>query len=48
LICPLPKDLPDAGRWKKLKAIGIAINNTQRGEQGDCTLSHYLNSTWVR
>lgn len=28
-ICPLPGDLPDADRWAKLKAIGIAINNTE-------------------
>src|SRR3989304_397439 len=30
LICPIPEDLPDAERWKNLKAIGIAINNTVR------------------
>lgn len=28
-ICPVPCDLPDSNRWKKLKAIGIAINNTE-------------------
>src|SRR3990172_143027 len=30
LICPIPEDLSDAERWKNLKAIGIAINNTVR------------------
>src|SRR3990172_3942054 len=29
-ICPVPDDLPDRSRWAHLKAIGIAISNTQR------------------
>ena len=37
LICPVPESLPDAARWKNLKAIGIAINNTMRdGRDGNC------------
>ena len=28
-ICPVPGDLPAADRWTKLKAIGVAINNTE-------------------
>jgi predicted transposase YbfD/YdcC len=47
LICPLPKDLPDAGRWKKLKAIGIAINNTQRGEKHTTEVRYYILSRYV-
>ena len=29
-ICPVPEDLPDRSRWADLKAIGIAISDTQR------------------
>jgi predicted transposase YbfD/YdcC len=28
-VCPAPEDLPDRSRWKKLTALGIAINETQ-------------------
>jgi predicted transposase YbfD/YdcC len=30
MICPVPEDLPDRSRWPDLKAIGVAINVTQR------------------
>jgi predicted transposase YbfD/YdcC len=30
MICPVPDDLPDRSRWPGLKAIGVAINVTQR------------------
>jgi predicted transposase YbfD/YdcC len=30
MICPVPEDLPDRSRWAGLKAIGVAINVTQR------------------
>lgn len=40
LICPVPDDLPDRSRWAKLRAIGIAISNTQRDGK-DCTESRY-------
>jgi predicted transposase YbfD/YdcC len=39
-ICPVPKHLPDAARWAGLKAIGMTINNTQRGGK-DCNEVHY-------
>ena len=39
-ICPVPDDLPDRQRWPKLKAIGIAISNTQRNGK-DCNEVHY-------
>jgi hypothetical protein len=29
MICPVPEDLPDRSRWIGLKAIGVAINDTQ-------------------
>ena len=29
-VCPVPDDLPDRQRWAQLKAIGIAISDTQR------------------
>ena len=35
MICPVPEDLPDRSRWPGLKAIGIAISDTQRdGKDG--------------
>ena len=30
LVCDAPADLPDSGRWKNLKRIGIAISETIR------------------
>lgn len=30
-VCPVPDELPDRARWKKLRAIGLAINETQQG-----------------
>lgn len=30
VVCPVSADLPDRQRWAGLKAIGIAIGNTQR------------------
>ena len=30
MICPVPEDSPDRSRWIGLKAIGVAINETQR------------------
>lgn len=44
--CPVPKDLPDAGRWKKPKAIGIAISNTTRdGKHGTEVSTTSFNGT---
>lgn len=47
LICPLPEDLPDADRWKKLKAIGIAINNTFRDGKMTIAVRYYILSRYV-
>ena len=41
-ICPLPADLPDAARWPQLKAIGVAISDTQRGDQNQCQVRYYI------
>lgn len=40
IICPVPEDLPDRARWPGLKAIGIALSNTQRHGQ-DCYAARY-------
>ena len=46
-LCPVPEDLPDRERWAGLKAIGIAISSTQRGEK-DCTeVRYYILSRYV-
>ena len=30
-VCDVPEELPDRGRWAKLKRIGMAISDTMRG-----------------
>lgn len=47
LICPVPKDLPDADRWKDLKAIGIAINNTVRDGVMCIAIRYYILSRYI-
>jgi predicted transposase YbfD/YdcC len=39
-VCPIPDYLPDGCRWAGLKAIGIAISNTQRNGK-DCNETRY-------
>ena len=39
-MCKAPKDLPDASRWRGVKAIGISINNTTR-RKGDSVEVRY-------
>ncbi len=46
-ICPIPDDLPDAVRWKNLKAIGIAINNTVRNGKDSVAIRYYILSRYV-
>lgn len=41
-VCPAPADLPDRKRWKELAAIGIAINNTQRGDKHTSEVRYYI------
>ena len=46
-ICPVPKDLPDRSRWADLKAIGVAISNTQREGKDCCEVRYYILSKYV-
>ncbi|MCP4192302.1 MAG: ISAs1 family transposase [Planctomycetaceae bacterium] len=46
-ICPLPESLPDAERWKNLKAIGIAINNTMRNGVMTVAIRYYILSRFL-
>jgi predicted transposase YbfD/YdcC len=46
-ICPVPEDLPDRSRWAHLKAIGIAISNTQRDGKDCNEVRYYLLSKYV-
>ena len=45
--CPLPDSLPDAERWKNLKAIGIAINNTVRNGEMVVAIRYYILSKYI-
>jgi len=47
LVCRVPDDLPDADRWKNLKAIGIAINNTLRDGKMTIAIRYYILSRYV-
>jgi predicted transposase YbfD/YdcC len=46
-ICPVPDDLPDASRWPNLKAIGIAISNTQRDGKDCNEVRYYILSKYL-
>ncbi len=46
-ICPVPDDLPDRERWPKLKAIGMAVSNTQRGGKDCYDVRYYILSNYV-
>jgi predicted transposase YbfD/YdcC len=46
-ICPVPEDLPDRWRWAHLKAIGIAISNTQRDGKDCDEVRYYILSKYV-
>jgi predicted transposase YbfD/YdcC len=47
VICPLPESLPDAERWKGLKAIGIAINNTMINGVMNVFVRYYILSKYL-
>lgn len=47
ILCPVPEDLPDRERWRGLKAIGIAINQTVRGGQESGEVRYYILSRYV-
>jgi predicted transposase YbfD/YdcC len=42
LVCDVPDDLPDRGRWRGLKRIGVAISDTVRGGQGCDDVRYYI------
>jgi predicted transposase YbfD/YdcC len=47
MICPVPEDLPDRSRWTGLKAIGVAINETQRDGKKVGENRYYILSKFV-
>lgn len=47
IICPVPDDLPDRSRWAKLKAIGMAISNTQRDGKDCNEVRYYIVSKYL-
>jgi len=46
-LCPVPDELPDRSRWPKLKAIGIAISNTQRDGKDCHEVRYYILSRYL-
>jgi predicted transposase YbfD/YdcC len=43
-VCDAPEDLPDRGRWKGLKRIGVAISDTMRGGKSCDDVRYYITS----
>jgi predicted transposase YbfD/YdcC len=41
-VCPAPDDLPDRRHWRKLTAIGIAINDTLRDGKLTSQVRYYI------
>lgn len=41
-VCAVPDKLPDAARWPKLKAIGVAISDTLRDGKNTCQVRYYI------
>jgi predicted transposase YbfD/YdcC len=41
-VCSAPDDLPDRERWPHLKAIGLAINDTVRGNKQTSEVRFYI------
>jgi predicted transposase YbfD/YdcC len=46
-VCPVPDDLPDRSRWANLKAIGIALSNTQRDGKDCNEVRYYILSKYL-
>jgi predicted transposase YbfD/YdcC len=46
-VCPVPEDLPDRSRWADVKAIGIAISNTQRDGKDCNEVRYYILSRYL-
>lgn len=47
LLCPVPADLPDRGRWTGLKAIGVAISHTIRDGKDRAEVRYYILSQYL-
>ena len=47
VVCPVPEDLPDGSRWAKLKAIGIALSETQRDGKLCHEVRYYILSKYL-
>jgi predicted transposase YbfD/YdcC len=47
MICPVPEELPDRSRWADLKAIGVAINVTERDGKTVGENRYYILSKFV-
>jgi len=41
-VCAVPDDLPDRRRWPKLAAIGVAFNETTRGDKYSTEVRYYI------
>ena len=46
-ICPAPEGLPDRSRWPQLRAIGVAISNTQRDGKDCNEVRYYILSKYL-
>jgi predicted transposase YbfD/YdcC len=46
-VCPVPENLPDRSRWAHLKAIGIAMSNTQRDGKDCNEVRYYILSKYL-
>ena len=46
-LCPVPKDFSEKTRWHKLRAIGIAINNTIRDGKECIEIRYYIVSKFL-
>jgi predicted transposase YbfD/YdcC len=46
-LCPVPEDLPDCSRWAKLRAIGMAVNHTQRDGKESTEIRYYILSKYL-
>jgi predicted transposase YbfD/YdcC len=42
IVCDVPADLPDSGRWKNLKRIGIAMSDTLRSGKPTEDVRYYI------
>lgn len=46
-VCPVPEDLPDKKRWRRLRAIGLAVNNTVRDGKECIAFRYYILSRFL-